>query len=237
MIAGLSRAINTLLAPILALTALLLILFTYLAPTLMLSTQVALLTVKSSTALTSSGSNTSVDGPAVFLGALGSCSRSSSETAVNCTVPSVSPSYDLSVLPSNAPDLLDAPTETTPVFIAISLALTVIFLFMFTFTAHRAHLGKAGAMFERPQLQRATAWIGFMGFIIGITSFLVLFMWFTKAVDDFNDDIEKDGSDAPKLIAATSNGFIMVWVGYAFYAVPLVSSLSKLHVMTSGGKA
>ena len=75
---------------------------------------------------------------------------------------------DLSVLPSSAPDLLDAPTATTPVFIAISLALTVIFRFMFTFTAHRAFLGRAGAMFERPQIQRATAWIGFMGFIIGM---------------------------------------------------------------------
>jgi len=238
MIAGLSRFINTLLAPLLAITAFILILFAYLAPTLMLSTQVSLLTVSPSTALTSPGSsNSSVDGPTVFFGALGSCARANAETTVNCTAPTVSPSYDLSVLPSSAPDLLDAPTATTPVFIAISLALTVIFLFMFTFTAHRAYLGRAGAMFERPQIQRATAWIGFLGFIIGITSFLVLYMWFTKAVDDFNDDIKKTGSDAPQLIAATSNGFIMVWVGFAFYAVPLVSSLSKLHVLTSGGKA
>lgn len=74
------------------------------------------------------------------------------------------------MLPSSAPDLLDAPTATTPVFIAISLGLTVIFLFMFTFTAHRAFLGKAGALFERPQIQRATAWIGFMGFIIGMST-------------------------------------------------------------------
>ena len=88
----------------------------------------------------------------------------------------------------------------------------------------------------------------------GITSFLVLFMWFTKAVDDFNDDIKKNGSNAPQLIASTSNGFIstsslgifivtaltlhsVVWVGFAFYAVPLVSALSKLHVLTAGGKA
>lgn len=79
-------------------------------------------------------------------------------------------------------------------------------------------------------------------------------MWFTKAVDDFNDDIKKNGSSAPQLIASTSNGFIstsaltglivtmltlytVVWVGFAFYAVPLVSALSKLHVLTAGGKA
>lgn len=72
MIAGLSRFITTLLAPILALTSFLLILFAYLSPTLMLATQVSLLTVRPSTALTSPGSsNSSVDGPTVFLGALG----------------------------------------------------------------------------------------------------------------------------------------------------------------------
>lgn len=72
MIAGLSRFITTLVAPILALTSFLLILFAYLSPTLMLSTQVSLLTVKPSTTLTSPGSsNSSVDGPTVFLGALG----------------------------------------------------------------------------------------------------------------------------------------------------------------------
>ncbi|KAF9822213.1 hypothetical protein IEO21_00207 [Rhodonia placenta] len=234
MIAGFSRAITTLLAPLLALTAFLLILFSYLSPTLMLSTQVALLVVSPSTALTNS-SSASVDGPNVFLGALGSCSRPNKEASVTCTVPTVSPTYNLSVLPSNAPDLLTAPTSTTPAFIAVSLAFTVIFLFMYTFTAHRGTLGRIGAHFERPGVQRATAWIGLLGFLIGITSFLVLFMWFWKAVDDFNDDISKIGSDAPELIASLSNGFVMVWVAYAFYAVPLVSSLAKLHV--AGGKA
>jgi len=106
---------------------------------------------------------------------------------------------------------------------------------MFTFTSHRAALGRIGSPFERPAVQRATAWIGLLGFMIGITSFLVLFMWFWKAVDDFNNDISKLGSGAPQLIATTSNGFVMVWVAYAFYAVPLVSSLAKLHV--AGGKA
>jgi len=237
MIAGLSKAINIILAPLLALTALLLLLFSYLAPTVMLSTQVALLTVSPSTSLTQSNvsSSSSVDGPSVFLGALGSCARPNQQSAVICTAPTVSPAYDLSVLPSNAPDLLTAPTATTPAFIAVSLAFTVLFLFMFTFTAHRATLGRLGAPFERPGVQRATAWIGLLGFMIGITSFLVLFMWFWKAVDDFNNDISKLGSDGPQLIAATSNGFVMVWVGYAFYAVPLVSSLAKLHV--ASGKA
>jgi len=38
------------------------------------------------------------------------------------------------------------------------------------------------------------------------------------------------GANAPELIAEISNGFTMVWVGYVFYAVPLVYSLAKLHV-------
>ena len=33
-------------------------------------------------------------------------------------------------------------------------------------------------------------------------------MWFGKAVEDFNRDISEEGSNAPQLIAATSNGFI-----------------------------
>jgi len=55
-------------------------------------------------------------------------------------------------------------------------------------------------------------------------------MWFGKSVDDFNNQIQLMGANAPELIAEISNGFTMVWVGYVFYAVPLVYSLAKLHV-------
>ena len=74
---------------------------------------------------------------------------------------------DLSVLPGNAPDLLSAPTATTPVFIGIALAFTLIFFILYTLTALRSKLGKAGPMFERPSIQRYTAWIGLFGFMIG----------------------------------------------------------------------
>ncbi|KAI0662796.1 hypothetical protein C8Q70DRAFT_1149294 [Cubamyces menziesii] len=236
MIAGVSKAINLYLAPLLSLTSLILIIFAYLAPTIILPTQVALVTVSPSLELTEAHSSQGVDGPSVFLGALGSCARPNHDAAVTCTPPTVSPKYDLSVLPSNAPDLLSAPTATTPAFIAVSLAFTAVFFIMFTMTSFRGKMGKFGNGFDRPSVQRATAWIGLLGFLIGITSFLIIRMWFGKAVEDFNDDILKEGSGAPKLIAATSNGFIMVWVAYAFYAVPVVSSLAKLHV-TAGGKA
>ena len=72
MIAGVSKAINQYLAPLLLLTTLLLAVFAYLAPNVMLATQVALLTVTPSTALTQvAGNASSVDGPSVFLGPLG----------------------------------------------------------------------------------------------------------------------------------------------------------------------
>ncbi|KAF7791902.1 hypothetical protein EIP86_002927 [Pleurotus ostreatoroseus] len=209
MIAGLSKAINQYLAPLLLLTSLLLIIFAYLAPNVMLATQVALLTVTPSASLTQpDGTSQSIDGPSVFLGALGSCERPSGNASVTCTLPTVSPKYDLTDLPSNAPDLLSAPTATTPAFIAVSLAFTVIFFFLFTFTALRSKLGKAGVWFDRPMVQRSTAWIGLLGFMLGLTSFLVIRMWFGKAVEDFNAAILEGGKNSPQLVAATSNGFV-----------------------------
>ena len=74
---------------------------------------------------------------------------------------------DLSVLPSSAPDLLSAPTATTPAFIAVSLAFTVIFFILFTLTSFRGKMGKFGNALDKPGVQRATAWIGLLGFLIG----------------------------------------------------------------------
>lgn len=70
MIAGLSKATTLYLAPLLTLTAIVLSLFAYLAPVLLLHDKVALLSVTPSTALVQNVSR-SVDGPSVFLGALG----------------------------------------------------------------------------------------------------------------------------------------------------------------------
>lgn len=81
-------------------------------------------------------------------------------------------SSDLSVLPSNAPDLLSAPTATTPAFIAVSLVFTAIFFLIFTMTAFRGKMGKFGNTFDKPVVQRATAWIGLLGFLIGMCSHL-----------------------------------------------------------------
>ncbi|TFY63996.1 hypothetical protein EVG20_g6100 [Dentipellis fragilis] len=254
MIAGLSKAITLYLAPLLALTSIFLTLFAFLAPVVMLHSQVSLLSVTPSTALTDPGSSGNVDGPTVFMGALGSCSRRNPSDDFNCTMATLSPvstvrpfpsfprtsltdtHIDLSALPPNTPDLLTAPTQTTPAFIAVSLGFAIIFFFLFTAISLRAKLGpRLGAAFERPAIQRLSAWIGLLGFMIGLTAFLVLRMWFGKAVEDFNRAIQEAGKSAPQLVASTNNGFTMVWVGYAFQAVPLICALARLHV-TSGGK-
>lgn len=72
MIAGVSKAVTLYLSPILALTSLFLIMFAYLAPTVLLHDRVALLIVSPSTTLTTNSTTSqNIDGPTVFLGALG----------------------------------------------------------------------------------------------------------------------------------------------------------------------
>lgn len=74
-------------------------------------------------------------------------------------------------------------------------------------------------------------------------------MWFGKAVQDFNASITSQGEQGAKLVANTGNAFtsalyindyfdevltnVVVWVAYAFLAVPIIASLSKLNVMVS----
>ncbi|KAF8898703.1 hypothetical protein BD779DRAFT_30792 [Infundibulicybe gibba] len=235
MIAGLSKAVTLYLAPVLALTAIILSLFAFLAPSLLLHDQVALLVVSPSTALVQAGPAQGVDGPSIFLGALGSCSRVNNAAGINCVAPSISPIYDLSALPDKAPNLLlSAPTPTTPAFIAVALAFSIVFFFMFTMISFRHKMGaKLNASLDKPLVQRLSAWIGFFGFIIGLTSFLIVRMWFGKAIQDFNNSIQAQGQQGPKLVASTGNAFTMVWVAYAFSAVPIIISLAKLNVTAS----
>lgn len=71
MLNQLSNAVALYLAPVLSLTAVLLALFSYLSPVVMLHTQVSLLVVKPSLLLLPNPSKDAVDGPSVFLGPLG----------------------------------------------------------------------------------------------------------------------------------------------------------------------
>ncbi|KAG2051922.1 hypothetical protein BDR06DRAFT_1010039 [Suillus hirtellus] len=84
MLANISKGTILYFTPVLMLTALLLSLFLYLAPTVMLHSQVALLTATPSSALMQPGSTKAVDGPSIFLGPLGSCSRPNNEAGLTC---------------------------------------------------------------------------------------------------------------------------------------------------------
>jgi hypothetical protein len=235
MIAGLSKAVTLYLAPLLFLAAIFLSLFAYLAPTILLHDQVALLAVVPSASLTQPNSSQNVDGPSVFLGILGSCSRPHNGVPVNCTAPTVSPIYELSVLPNSGANLsLSAPTQGTPIFVAMGLTLSIFFFVVFVLISFRHKMSpKLTAILDKPLVQRLAAWTGFFGFFIGITSFLVLRMWFGKAVTDFNATIQAQGAQGAQLVAGVGNAFTMVWVAYAFYAVPVIISLAKLNVTAS----
>ncbi|TFK19189.1 hypothetical protein FA15DRAFT_674653 [Coprinopsis marcescibilis] len=232
MVAGLSKAVTLYLAPMLGLAATLLSLFAFLAPTLMLHDRVTLLVVSPSTALSQPGPSRSIDGPSVFLGVLGSCSRPSSNASITCISPALEPEFDLRVLPTNAPRLLlSAPSAATPAFIAVALAFSLVFLITFSLISFRDKMpGKASGLLGTPLLHQLSAWIGVFGFMIGLTAFLIVRMWFGKAVKDFNATILEQGAQGPKIIAEIGNGFTMVYVAYAFYAVPIISSLTKFNV-------
>lgn len=216
------------------LTAVFLILFAYLSPAVMLHSQVALLSISPSTALTQPGSSQSIDGPSMLLGPLGSCTRTSSSVGFTCSSPSLSPTYNTSVFPDDAPSaVVSAPPVASAAFIAVALVLTVIFFVTYTAISFRHLMGNTGAVWDKPLVQRASAWVGIISFLLGLTSFLVVFMWFGKAAEDFNLSIRGQGMNGPQLFASTGNAFIMVWVGYAFFAIPVIVSLAKMHVLST----
>ncbi|KIY71597.1 hypothetical protein CYLTODRAFT_389979 [Cylindrobasidium torrendii FP15055 ss-10] len=228
MIAGLSKAVTLYLTPVLALTAVVLSVLAFLAPTLVLQDRVALLTVTPSF---DNDSGEQLDGPSLFLGLLGSCSRPKNDEAINCTSTSFMPVYDFSDLPSEAPRILLSSPSGCSGAIAAGMLLSVIFFFTFTFVAFGHKMGdKMAAMVDRPLIQRTVAWLGFVGFLTGITSLLIVRMWYGKGVDDFNKSIQMIITNPPRVHADLGNGFTMMWVAYAFYGVPVIVALSKLHV-------
>jgi hypothetical protein len=229
MLTGLTKFTNVYLAPVLLLTSVVLVTLSYLSPVLVLTAKVALLTVTPSISLTepTNINGDGIDGPSVFIGPLGSCSRPNNAMSVVCEAASASPHYgvcilfhpfcctisrfiaDLTTLPSSSPSFVTAPTATTPVFIGIGLGFAILFFIFFTLTTVRTQLPeKLSAALDKPGVHRATAWIGLLGFMTGFTSFLVMRMWFGKAVEDFNDAVLKGGSDSPALVAQTGNGFV-----------------------------
>ncbi|KAF8509843.1 hypothetical protein JB92DRAFT_2729315 [Gautieria morchelliformis] len=231
MIDTIIKVIPLYLAPVLALTSTLLTLFAYLAPAGMLHTQVALMIISPGRSVPLPGdTQDNVDGPTIRMGTVGSCAQSNNSASVHCTTPSTTPIYDFSVLPSNTPMFLQSPTATTPAWIAAALVFWTLFLVIFSLSTIRERLGgKLNEILGKPAVARAAAWVGVLGYMIGLIAFLVNRMWFGNAVNNFNIQIAQMGQGGPQIQANLSNGFTMLWVAYAFGAVPLMCVLMKLH--------
>lgn len=83
--------------------------------------------------------------------------------------PNIGLMIDLSDLPTNTPTLLTAPPASAPGFIAVSLGFSTVFVFIFTLISLRSKLGpKLGPALDKPFLNRAVAWLGLLGFLIGM---------------------------------------------------------------------
>jgi len=240
MIENLSTAATLYLAPTLSLTSFLLSLFAFLAPTLILHTQVALLTVSPSSALTSPNQppKGSLDGPSIHFGVLGSCAQKTHSAPINCTTTQFSTTYNTAVLPANSnPDVLTALPYSASLAVLIALVLLTLFFILFALITMRSRLGRFGTVLSKPVVSRASAWLGLFGFLIGMTVYLVLRLWFGKMALDFNQAITKQGTNGPQLVATVGNAFTMAWVAHAFAAIPLVCAMTKLHVTAAGDKA
>lgn len=72
--------------------------------------------------------------------------------------------------------------------------------------------GKFAEKLDSSMVHQVTAWIGVFGFMVGLTAFLIVRMWFAKAIDDFNNAIIAQGSSGPKLIASAGNGFVSAYI-------------------------
>ncbi|KZT61184.1 hypothetical protein CALCODRAFT_46681 [Calocera cornea HHB12733] len=251
MLSLLTRLLTHQLPPVLSLVSFILAILALLSPVPILHTNVALLTItpsqgpfqKRDVAAFDEMSrfnvralrethiemvrDSTVDGVSIFMGLLGSCSRPTSEQPVTCTNATFSPTYDIN-LPATSPTLaLDGPTSSTPEFILTS----IILLFLFSVHHALSSLIPEGAKIHVPltRMSRAMAWLGVIGWLIGMVAVIVLRAWYGNAESAFNKGIAAAAAFSPGLTATVGNGFTMFWISYAFAAPALLIALVKLN--------
>lgn len=178
---------------------------------------------------------------------------------------------DVSVFTPNTPSsVLAAPPTVAPAFLATSLAFSVIFFIMFTGISFRHIMGKAGNVWEKPMVQRASAWIGISSFLVGMWSSigrwcsywkflrlrLGIFPHYSHVLREGGQWFQPEHPRPGRKRSTTHREYKqcfhewavidffyqikmlidvvpVVWVGYAFFAVPVVVSLAKLHVLAT----
>jgi len=200
-----------------------LVLLSFLSPVVILPTYASLVVVKPLWH----------DGPSVFLGFLGSCSRTNNSEPISCTHPSLSPDYDLSVLPSitlNVFSLLNG----APLAIAIGMGLSWTFFILFVAFSLRAKFGTRLfnawllAQLDKPMVQRASTFLGLAGFVITFFTFSIVYMLCGKYIHDFNAAVEFLAG--PPLNAEFSSGFRVLGIGIALDFVILIWAAMKIHI-------
>ncbi|KAF8706916.1 hypothetical protein RHS03_04588, partial [Rhizoctonia solani] len=271
MIAGISKLITLHLAPVLSLVSLILLYIAYFAPVTSLHTEVSLVSLTPAITLVAlnarshsmdeqdlrvlfngrvvprgliaeralaSRASRPVDGPSVFMG---SCARTSDSAPTHCTGESITPIYDLSVLPDNHPRFLSNPTTTAPQFLLASIIFLTLFLILHLIFSLPERLPTTPAgivkLASHSLAIRLSAWLGVLGLTMGLCTVIALRIWMGKAVEDFNQDIIDMGKGAPKLVANIENGFTMMWIAFSFAAPSIICALFQVQFAAAAGKA
>ncbi|KAJ7222124.1 hypothetical protein GGX14DRAFT_662677 [Mycena pura] len=149
------------------------------------------------------------NGPSVFLGLLGSCSRPTNGAHVSCTKVTIASTvklvYDLedTKLPAQATDLLlDGPnTPTSIVLTLVLLPLSACFCLALIYLAFMKERKRGDLL--------SVTYFGVVNFIIGVVASLVLYIRVAEAVQIFNNGIHSAG-----LRASVGNSFIMFLVAF-----------------------
>jgi len=213
-------------APLFGLAGIVLSLVALLAPTLFLHNGVSFISIQPAF---------KADGPNLFMGLLGSCTRRSHNSTMLCTPAGVRPTYDFTFIPAGPVNFFPAPA-TSWVFVAISIALMTIFFAIFTSITFSHRMGgKINAMVSKPTVQRNTSYIGLTGLMLGMTLISILRIYYGKAVDDFNTSFVPVG-DSGLFSASIGNGFYMFVLAYIFFALSIFCSITKINVKASTGK-
>jgi len=170
------------------------------------------------------------DGPSFFLGPLASCSKDSNDGVMNCTRQSIRPTYDTSSLPDDSLTVvLSPPSPAIAGIMATSLAITGLFFVLYTPVVVRQAYGMGPEACSGPGIQMACRWVGGIGFVSGLSSFIIMLMWFSKTVTDINNFISSQGSQGPRLAAELGHSWYFVIGGYSAFLVPCAVAMMEMN--------
>jgi len=114
----------------------------------------------------------------------------------------------------------------TPLIIAVSLCCASACFLLYILRIFRYTMGK-GQTFGSRGMQKWIVFLGVIGFITGLSTFIALRISLGTSVQRFNDAIQDPRYTGPHFVGHVANGFTMLWVAYGFYAVAVSITLYK----------